>query len=100
MPQPILRRHRIGGRAAGPVWRRQARPRLQPPPIEIALAKNFAITTLAGINPKSLQNATFTWGIPLPAASRLTKARTRPAMIEATSIVARLKQTKAGFGIC
>ena len=70
------------------------------PPIEIAPAKNFAITTLAGINPKSLQNATFTWGIPLPAASRLTKVRIRPAKIDAAKIVARLKNAKAPGGIC
>ena len=76
-----------------------SRPRLQPPPIEIAPAKNFAITTLAGINPKSLQNAIFTWGIPLPAASRLMKARIRPAMIDAVRIVAKLKSAKVPAGI-
>ena len=56
--------------------------------------------TLAGINPKSLQNATFTWGIPLPAASRLTKVRIRPAKIDAARIVAKLKNAKAPGGIC
>ena len=63
-------------------------------------AKNFAITTLAGINPKSLQNAIFAWGIPLPAASRLTKVRIRPAMIDAARIVMRLESPKVLGGIC
>ena len=66
--------------------------------MEITPAKNFAITTLPGINPKSLQNATFTWGIPLPAASRLIKAIIRPAMIDAVNIVVRLKSAKVPNG--
>ena len=59
-----------------------------------------AFQKLAGINPKSLQNATFACGIPLPAASRLTKVRIRPAMIDAARIAAKLKSAKVPDGIC
>ena len=63
-------------------------------------ASILANATRICMKPKSRQNATFTWGIPLPAASGLTNVRIKPAMIDATRIVARLNQAKVAGENC
>ena len=63
-----------------------SRPRLCPPPMLTAPAKNFTNAIRGADAPNSFQNRSFTCGIPLPAASGQNENIIHPAISDATTI--------------
>ena len=55
-----------------------SRPKLLPPPICKVAAINLTHSKRKGTKPKSFQNATFNWGIPLPAAAGYNELSSQP----------------------
>ena len=59
-----------------------SRPMLEPPPMLRTPAANFTQATRQGTVPNSFQNASLSWGMPLPAASRQKELSSQPTSSE------------------
>ena len=63
---------------------------LEPPPMLRMPATNFTQATRQGTVPNSFQNASLSWGMPLPAASRQKEFSSQPTSNEEQTMTAKL----------
>ena len=77
-----------------------SRPRLDPPPMLSMPATNFTQATRHGTVPKSFQNASLSWGMPLPAASRQNEFSSQPTSNEEATMTAKLPTRKVVVDWC
>ena len=77
-----------------------SRPRLAPPPTLRIPATNLTQTTRAGTKPKSFQNASFSCGTPLPAASRQNESNSQPTASEELTNTTKLPTKNVPMDSC